>query len=495
MKHLIIIMLTMSIIAGCKKLPDPGEKKSGVPDLRDLTMTKDLGNTYSDRRQNLIIKTGDGVIVLRSDYGYDGGRHEFRSSNNFYYLTGFAQPGAVLILSNDKSYSFKLYMKEKSIREAIYTGDIPELDFIMDTFRPDTVLPFAELIPELEEAVRMGTPVYGDFTDPVVRAEVLNTVNRLKKSENLFRDIAPFIEEMRVHKDSQEVGRIQKAIDITGEAFLNACHMCRPGTYEFEIEAMIEYTYRKNGSPMPAFESIVASGPNAVTLHYSANDRKMENGDLLLMDIGAEYGYYASDITRTIPVNGSFTKEQKDIYGLVLKAQKAAIAEMIPGNYLVSGQKKSNEIIVQGLVDLGLITDPACKWQRKFYLLHGISHYLGMYVHDVGDLGAPDSVFFQNLVIDTTYGRLLEKGMVLTVEPGLYFRSNGLSQLSELFGEEVSREEIRIFIERITSVYEKYKNIGVRIEDDVLITDCGNRVLSKNIPKETDEIEKLMKRN
>jgi Xaa-Pro aminopeptidase len=488
-------MLTMSIIAGCNKAPDRSEKKSGIADISDLAMTEELKKLYSERRQNLITKTGNGVVVLRSDYAYDGGRHEFRAADNFYYLTGFAQPGSVLFLSNDRKHPFKLYIKDKSIRDEIYTGEEPGVDFIINTFRADTVLHLDQLATELDRIIQSGTPVFIDSSDLVLKNKVLYTVKERKKSQNLMREIAPFIDEIRVCKDIGEVARIQKAINITGEAIRNACRMVRSDMYEFEIEAMIEYTYRKNGSPMPAFESIVASGPNTVTLHYSTNDRKMENGDLLLMDIGAEYGYYAADITRTIPVNGSFTKEQKDIYGLVLKAQKAAIAEMTPGNYLVSGQKKSNEIIVQGLVDLGLITDPACKWQRKFYLLHGISHYLGMYVHDVGDLGAPDSVLFQNLVIDTTYGRLLEKGMVLTVEPGLYFRSNGLSQLSELFSEEVSREEIRIFIDKITPVYEKYKNIGIRIEDDVLITDSGNTVLSKKIPKEIDELENIMKRN
>jgi Xaa-Pro aminopeptidase len=285
---------------------------------------------------------------------------------------------------------------------------------------------------------------------------------------------------------------MQKAADITREAFINACRICRPDVYEFEIEAMIEYTFRKNGSPMPAFECIVGSGANAVTLHYSANNRKMENGDLLLMDIGAEYGYYCSDITRTIPVNGRFSQAQKDIYELVLKAQKAAIAEMLPGKYAVAGQNKSTEIIVQGLYDIGLITDRESNWQKKFYFLYPINHYLGMNVHDVGDCGAPDSVFYQNIVMDTTYGRLLEKGMVLTVEPGLYFRSNGLSQLSELFGKEATREEIRNFIDKVTPVYEKYKNIGVRIEDDVLITNDGNMALSKNIPKEITDIEKIL---
>ncbi len=165
----------------------------------------------------------------------------------------------------------------------------------------------------------------------MLRGSLLAEAGKQRKPETLIRDIGPVIEEMRVIKDEVEISRMQKAIDITGEAFLNACGACRPGMYEFEIEAMIEYTFRRNGSAGPAFSSITGSGPNTVTLHYSDNNRKMEDGDLLLMDIGAEYGYYAADITRTIPVNGMFNKEQRDIYDLVLKAQKAAIEELQAG--------------------------------------------------------------------------------------------------------------------------------------------------------------------
>jgi len=311
-------------------------------------------------------------------------------------------------------------------------------------------------------------------------------------SEELVKNIAPLINEMRVYKDMSEVKRLQKAIDITGEAFVNACRICRTGMYEFEIEATVEYAFRKFGSPMPAFTSIIASGPDATILHYSENTGKTKDGDLLLFDIGAEYGYYSADVSRTVPVNGKFTREQKDIYELVLKAQKAAISEMIPGNFLIAGQVKSNEIIVQGLYELGLITDTGSKWQKKFYILYPINHYLGMYVHDVGDYGASDRTFYENITNDTLYGRTLEKGMVLTVEPGLYFRSNGLDQLYELYGKEVSQEEIREFINAVSPVYEKYKNIGVRIEDDVLITEEGNIVLSGRIPKEVDDIEKII---
>jgi Xaa-Pro aminopeptidase len=167
---------------------------------------------------------------------------------------------------------------------------------------------------------------------------------------------------------------------------------------------------------------------------------------------------------------------------------------MLPGEYLVEGQNRCNEIITEGLHELGLITDPECTWQKNFYILYPISHYVGMDVHDVGDYGASYTDFRKNMAIDTTYGRMLEKGMVLTVEPGIYFRSNGLSQLFDLFGDEATTEEIQNYIDKITPVYEKYINIGVRIEDDVMITDNGNIILSKDIPKEIEEIEILLRK-
>lgn len=492
MKKLILILFVIYMTAGCNKPANISIKKASAPDISDLTMSEEMQQVFAERRQNLTANIGNGIVVLRSDFGYDGGRHEFRAADNFYYLTGFTMPVSALVLSSDSLNPFTLYVMGKGIRQKIYTGESPETDSIMNTFQADTVLPLQELDKAIERSIRSGTPVYTDLNDPMLKDWLLKTANKIKASDKMVKDVIPIINEIRVHKDDLEKTRIQKAVDITGEAFINACRICRPYMYEFEIEAMIEYTFRKNGSSMPAFECIVGSGPNAVTLHYSANNRKMTNGDLLLMDIGAEYGYYCADVTRTIPVNGKFTEEQKEIYELVLKAQQAAINEMLPGKYLVAGQNKSNEIITQGLYELGLITDPGCAWQKKFYLLYPINHYLGMNVHDVGDYGAPDSTFYGNITADTTYGRILEKGMVLTVEPGLYFRSNGLSQLTELYGREAAPEEIRNFIEKVAPVYEKYKNIGIRIEDDVWITDNGNIVLSKNIPKEIDEIERLI---
>ena len=314
-----------------------------------------------------------------------------------------------------------------------------------------------------------------------------------KAAETLLRNINPVLSEMRVKKDEYEVRMIQKAIDITGKGLEAVMTVCSPGMYEFEIEALLEYEWRRNGSSMPAFESIVGSGENAVSLHYSANNRKMEEGELLLMDVGAEYGYYTADITRTVPVGGKFTKEQRDIYDLVLRAQKAAIDELKPGAPMTAAHRAATSVIIDGLHDLGLVTDPSCQWQRKFYTIYHICHFLGLDVHDTGTHGIPLSVMSTYLTADTALGRPLEAGMVLTVEPGIYLRAYGLDQLDMLYGSEAGEGEIADFIEKVRPVYEQYSNIGVRIEDDVLITGTGNTVLSASIPKEPDEIERLMK--
>ena len=244
---------------------------------------------------------------------------------------------------------------------------------------------------------------------------------------------------------------------------------------------------------MPGFPSIIGSGPNSTILHYEHNTRLMENGDLLLMDIGAEYGYYTADITRTIPVNGSFSREQRTIYQLVLDAQQAAIEQMKPGNMFMDGHMAAKDVVVDGLVKLGLMTDPDSPWQIKFYILYPSSHYLGLDVHDVGDMKGSFDYFMQHTPDDFVESRVLEPGMVLTIEPGLYFREQGLDQLYEIFKDEADSTEIAGFVEQVALVYEKYINIGVRIEDDILITKEGNINLSRYAPKEIEDIEQLMR--
>ncbi len=495
LKLLIIIILASGVLSGCKDPSGAVSEKSTGPDISDLAMSDDLRKVFSERRSRLMDKVEDGLVLISSGSYPSGGHCEYRVNDNFFYLTGFDQPMSVAVIRKDNPDSYSLFLRERTRRDIIYNGGERGNEEIIAGYGADTIVPYSELTLLIQSSIKSGTPVYIDFKDRMLRGILISEAARQRRPETLIRDMAPVIEEMRGIKDEVEISRIQKAIDITGEAFINACNICKPGMYEFEIEAVIEYTFRRNGSDRPAFSSITGSGPNSVTLHYSDNNRKMEDGDLLLMDIGAEYGYYAADISRTVPVNGRYTKEQREIYELVLKAQEAAIKEMQPGKPLYSGHPKATSVIARGLYDLGLLTDTASVWQKEFYTIYQINHYLGLGVHDPGDYGLPGAFIRDLIAVDTAIGRPLEAGMVLTVEPGIYLRENGLAQLSETFGGRVSDEEISEFTDRVSPVYEKYVNIGVRIEDDVLITKAGNIVLSKGIPKDPDEIEKIMSRN
>lgn len=494
MKSIVCLALVLNILAGCTTSGSKKTSENTAPDISDLSVNPEFQKSLAARRAILLGKIEKGIIIVRSDYGFDGGRHAYRASDNFFYLAGMNQPGAAIALKKGEPSETILLLKNRTIRETIYDGEVPSPDYLSRTYLLDSVLPYDELDKIISGTLMAGLPVYTDFNDTYIRTKILDDLKKEKAPESLLKDIAPEIHELRIFKDDTEIERIRKAVNITKEALVNAFRMSRPGLYEFETEAVIEGTFLRNGASMPAFESIVGSGPNSVTLHYGANNRMMEDGDLLLMDIGAEYGNYCADITRTIPVNGKFSKEQKDIYQLVLKAQKAAISAMKPGNQLIEGQNRYRETVIQGLFELGLLTDPESDWQKKFYIIHGTSHYLGLNVHDVGSYGAPDSAFSRNAATTSSGSRMLEKGMVLTVEPGIYLRSNGLSQLNEMYSREASEDEIREFIEKVGPVYEKYRNIGVRIEDDVLITETGCVVLSENIPKEVDEIESIMRK-
>jgi len=344
----------------------------------------------------------------------------------------------------------------------------------------------------LDSLLQTGTPLYLARSDPTFYEQISKRYSESGNGE--IRNVTGILNEMRVIKGSMEVERIQKACNITAKALTNVMKICTPEMFEFEIESVIEGTFLQYGSAMPGFPSIVGSGPNSTTLHYEPNTRLMEDGDLLLMDVGAEYGYYTADISRTIPVNGRFSEEQRAIYQLVLDAQMAAIEQMRPGHEFLDGQMAARKVIAEGLTQLGLMTDPESKWQSSFYTIHGFSHYLGLDAHDVGKTGRSWSHNHQNSSIPRAVkSRGLEPGMVLTIEPGVYIREEGLDQIYELYQPEVDSAEIAAFVEQVQTEFERYINIGVRIEDDILITRDGNIVLSRYAPKEMEDIEQLMR--
>jgi Xaa-Pro aminopeptidase len=460
-------------------------------DLSDLDYTPSHMESFEARRQLLTDSLGTGYIILRSADQGSFNRHEFRPNNYFYYLTGYAARGSYAILSADPESGYTLSLPPQSIRTLIYDGGEISSQELKAQFDPDRVLDYREIRMYIDSIVKTGARIYMDRGDRTFYND-LQAMAGDRESVDI-RHIGELVDPMRVLKEATEVERIQKACNITALALTRVMKACEPGLYEFQMESLIEGTFLEYGAAMPGFSSIVGSGPNATILHYEPNTRIMENGDLLLMDIGAEYGYYTADITRTIPVNGRFSDEQRTIYQLVLDAQLAAIEQMKPGNMYMDGHMAAKDVIVEGLTELGLITDPTSAWQIKFYILYPSSHYLGLNVHDVGEMGGSFSSFMNQTPQESMESRPLEPGMVLTIEPGLYFRANGLDQLFEIFGSEADSMELAQFIKDVGPVYEQYMNIGVRIEDDILITSNGNINLSRYAPKEIEDIEQIMR--
>ncbi|MCK4879729.1 MAG: aminopeptidase P family protein [Bacteroidales bacterium] len=491
MKKYVSLFIYLLILSGCT---NPGGRSWMIPvtiDPSDLDYTPSSMESFEGRRQLLSDSLSSGYVILRSADQGSFNRHEFRPNNYFYYLTGYTARGSYAILGPEPQATFTLSMPPQSIRTLIYEGGELEEEELMEKYGPDRTLSYREIRALIDSIAKTDTVIYMDRSDRTFLADLQRMAG--ENGAARFRHIGELVDELRVIKEPMEVEFLQKACNITAKALTNVMKECRPDLYEFQIESVIEGTFLEYGSAMPGFNSIVGSGPNSTILHYEPNTRLMEDGDLLLMDIGAEYGYYTADITRTIPVNGKFSPEQRTIYQLVLDAQLAAIEQMKPGNMFMDGHMAAKEVIVKGLTELGLITDPASPWQIKFYILYPSSHYLGMDVHDVGEMGGSFSTFMEQTPQESQESRVLEPGMVLTIEPGLYFREKGLEQLHEIFGDEADSLEIAQFIKDVGPVYEKYMNIGVRIEDDILITTGGNINLSRYAPKEIEDIEQIMR--
>jgi Xaa-Pro aminopeptidase len=273
---------------------------------------------------------------------------------------------------------------------------------------------------------------------------------------------------LRQVKTAYEQRVLTRSVEISSEAQRAGMRAARPGAYEYEVESAIEAVYLRNGAMTPGYPSIVGSGPNATILHYSQSSRRMEAGDLLLVDAAGSYQYMTGDITRTYPVSGAFGPVQKEIYALVFEAQEAAMKAARAGNKTRDIEAASEQVIKAGLLKLGLITDASGDQFRTWYT-HGICHFIGMDVHDVGD-----------------YERSLEPGMAFVIEPGLYIREAALDALEPT-------PQNREFIEKVRPAVQKYKDIGIRIEDSFLLTNDGLKRLSATVPRTIEEIESFMR--
>ncbi len=460
----------------------------------------DLKADLVQRRQSVMEKMGNrGMLILFSAdvRPYSGDvSYEFRQENNLFYLTGSRNPGTTLVLMPQNSSRREiLFVPDRDPRREVWDGRMAIPEEVADTSGIQTVWSSSEFDSFLDSVLygrpyRSQSSQFDDFfadlqkgvaevyllmePKPGLTGEVgkeFQFANRLRERFTgiQIKDSSKIFQQLRVIKSPFEIKQLQEAIDITTEAQLEVMKILHPGLWEYEVEALIEYVFKKRNSFDWAFPSIVASGPNATTLHYQESQRQIQDGELLLMDIGAEYNYYAADITRTIPVNGTFTPEQAAIYQLVLKAQVESVALIKPGVPILTVHQKATEVLKEGLFRLGLITDPSTNQYRVFFP-HGVGHFIGLAVHDVRS------------------GDHLRPNMVLTIEPGIYVREDSEERL---VAQGVSEKEL----DTIRPALRKFMNIGVRIEDDILVTEDGYQVLSQTAPREIRDIERLMREN
>ena len=436
---------------------------------------------FKDRRERFMQSMDGGIAIFPGKVRQQDGLVNENQAKYFYYLTGCEVNGAWLVLDPDGKYPSILVMRPPyRMISPSWTGEMPDFNEIKAIYAMDTVISSRELDGLLGRLYRNTDKVWFNVSNKWLYHKMGDYYPR--GGEIKILNAQPALDEMRMIKDQHEIKMTREATRITCLAHIEAMKFTRPGTWENEIEAVIEYTFRSQGAEEPGFGSIVGSGPRSTVLHYETNNQQTNDGDVMVIDIGAMVNHYTSDVTRTIPVNGKFSVDQLIIYNLVLKAQKAAIAEYYPGNGLEIAHHTATRIIMAGLFDLGLVTDTVSDWQKDLYILYENSHYVGLNIHDVG-----------NYERDKYEGRKLEPGMIITIEPGIYLHPDMLENLENQFGRKVPAEELKAFTIQVDPVFERFKNIGFRIEDIVLITEDGCDVLSKDAPKEPAEIESLMK--
>lgn len=401
--------------------------------------------------------------------------YPYRQESNFYYLSGFEEPESMLLIKpSHPRYKFVMFVRERNRRRETYEGPRAGVEGAMQTFRADTTLYIGEFQQKVRMFVGHDRTLYYTFgINPETDAWMEDLfVERRSGGVWPIIDPAPILAEMRlIKKESDWEMGLARAIDISEAAHIEAIKCIEPGMFEYEIQAVFEYVFRKMGSPRNGYPCIVGSGPNSTILHYSANNRRMRDGDMLLMDCGAEYGYYSADITRTVPVNGRFSPEQRELYEIVLEAQTTAMQMVRPGIRKNELDKAIDKVLGEGLVELGFIKEPR---HHRLFSLHGYAHWIGLEVHDVGAYTRDGESI------------TLEPGMVFTIEPGLYVRPDVFEKMREIG---YSEEEIADQRPKI----ERYMHIGIRIEDDVAVTEDGYENLSAEVPKTIEALEDLMK--
>jgi Xaa-Pro aminopeptidase len=426
---------------------------------------------FARRREQLVRMVGKGgIVILPAAPVQKRSRdveYRFRQDSDFYYLTGFAEPHAVAVLLPDRAGAqFVLFCRERDKEKELWDGYRAGQDGAVRDYGADDAFPIDDIDDILPGMIESSSRVYytmGMYPDFDTRiAEWINSLrgggSRGVHTPREFVALDHLLHEMRLFKSKAEVAAMRKAAKVAAKAHERAMAVTRPGLFEYEVEAEFRHEFRRNNAWV-SYSPIVGSGKNTCTLHYVENNSELKSGDLLLIDAGCELDYYASDITRTLPVNGRFSAEQRAVYEIVLEAQLAAIDLTRSGNHWNEPHDAAVRVICRGLKRLGLLQGTLPRLIKdggyQKYFMHRTGHWLGMDVHDVGDYKIADQ------------WRLLEPGMVTTVEPGIY-------------------------IPAARGVPAKFHNIGIRIEDDVLVTRNGPDVLSKSLVKEPDAIEALM---
>jgi Xaa-Pro aminopeptidase len=380
----------------------------------------------------------------------------YRQNSNFYYLTGFKEDNAALVFVKKSSVSkVYLFVQKKDPKLELWTGKRLGVTKAKRRFFVNDIFTIDKLNIKMKDFLEQKKNLYYDFK---VQNEKIDQLKQLSKNILDYRNGAPIVEKMRLIKSSAEVRLIKKALEITKEAHHKAMWASKQLSFEYELQAEIEYIFKKNGAYSDAYTSIVASGDNANTLHYIDNSMPLKYGDLILIDAGCEYNYYSSDITRTIPVSGKFTKPQKELYQLVLDVEKKIISQIKPNILRSKLQQEAEKLLCEGMIKLGILKGNLKqllkKKAHKKYFPHGIGHYMGLDVHDQNPYKNKEDKEIP-----------LKAGMVLTIEPGIYLPKDD------------------------KKIPKKYRGIGIRIEDDILVTKNGYKNLSYDIKKEIKDIE------
>ncbi|MCB9492166.1 MAG: aminopeptidase P N-terminal domain-containing protein [Dehalococcoidia bacterium] len=431
-----------------------------------------MADEFKQRRDRLMRRLGkDSAAVFVS--GHETLRngdvdYPFRQDSTFFYLTGFEEPASVAVLRPGADKPYTLIVRPHDPQMAVWVGPRAGVDGAVERYGADQAFPIEELEDRLRELLD-GVSTLWFSVGGTTRTETLLTAlvaSRRAMSQRgatpieAIRDPEPLVDEMRLLKSPSEVRSLQRAIDVTGKGLEVAMRATRPGMHEYEVQAILEQTYRAEGAVRDGFPTIAASGPNSCTLHYTTNRRQLRDGDLMLLDTGAEWDYYAADVTRTFPANGRFTGAQRAVYDVVLEAQRNGIERAKPGLSFHDAHDAAVRTLVEGLIDLKVLKgDVDSLIERDAYrhvYMHSTSHWLGLDVHDAGRYREDGKSL------------PLRPGMVLTVEPGLYFAPG------------------------TKGVPKRLQGIGIRIEDDILVTKNGNRNLSGKIPSAPDDLEAIV---